>query len=668
MAYTAEEVDSVIRRLERDAERCLQAQGQATTLNSGSKVVSAEWEFLTSADVAREVGLKAVKGEKKWLDEVFGGTCERIGRLQMVLDSVRLSDKYARDARWLDLRGVVETIQAVLQELGTFKSWMPSTSKDKFSSGLLAGGKNVEELKSLVLQTLETNGVLGQIRAQLRLNVYKAIDCDEESIRGAPKLSVKLLKSPVGKLMAEIVAEFFDFYQFRHSLSVFLPESHLGKERRSRAEVAFDAGLVRVKSDTSILEQLVGLASSAGVPKGGDSGWHSSASSTTASSPPPQHAPVVSAWQPHSDTSAAPQEVSKHEKTGQNRSLGERARSSAATALTEAISSSANAGGGGSRSSTLTAEVSERTSLKDEVRRKEDDFPDENPGGRDRRKLLGGKLPALSAGPTTPTSGTGKDLLPPLRTGLSVTSPSGSHNSVNLSTEEVSLSENQSGLAASGGSDVFDEMDRKFDRHLARLNRTVSGSGTSNASDAPKTEAAGAKGRLLGALSSAVASKVTSPPSKSHELTRSISGSPVTSRAGSPERSQAPSPAASSRSISRSLGSEVPEATAAASGSEPGTPPTSHAKNALATSMEESIDAISVDESAGSGSLDLTVGRTPDTAAKDRSTLPSKSIPADDVAEEVQSESIEERFSEEGSFCIEGCEDNEDHQSSDDKF
>lgn len=489
MAYTAEEVDSVIRRLERDAERCVQAQGQATTLNSGSKVAAAEWEFLNSADAAREVGLKAVKGEKKWLDEVFGGTCERIGRLRMVLDSMRLSDKHERDARWVDLRGVVETIQAVLQELGTFKSWMPSSSKDKFSSGLLAGGKNVEELKSLVLQTLETNGVLGQIRAQLRLNVYKAIDCDEESIRGAPKLTVKLLKSPVGKLMAEIVAEFFDFYQFRHSLSVFLPESHLGKERRSRAEVAFDAGLVRVKSDTSILEQLVGLASSASLPKGADSGWHSSASSTTASSPPPQHAPVVSAWQPHSDASAAPQEVFKHEKTGQNRSLGERSRSSAATALTEAISSSVNAsGGGGSKSSTVTAEASERVSPKDEARRKEDDFLDEYPGGRDRRKLLGGKLPALGAGTTTPTNGAGKDLLPPLRTGLNVTSPNGSHNSLNLSTEEVSLSEQQSGLAASGGSDVFDEMDRKFDRQL-RLNRTVPGTGTSNASDAPKTEA-----------------------------------------------------------------------------------------------------------------------------------------------------------------------------------
>ncbi|CAJ1344001.1 unnamed protein product [Effrenium voratum] len=87
--------------------------------------------------------------------------------------------------------------------------------------------------------------------------------------------------------MAEIVAEFFEFYQFRHSLSVFLPEANLGKERRSRREVAVDAGLMKVNSDTSILEQLISLASSTLSHKGGE-GWHSSASSTTASSPPPQ--------------------------------------------------------------------------------------------------------------------------------------------------------------------------------------------------------------------------------------------------------------------------------------------------------------------------------------------------------------------------------------------
>jgi hypothetical protein len=34
----------------------------------------------------------------------------------------------------------------------------------------------MDELKNLVIQTLETNGILGQIRAKLRSSVFKVID------------------------------------------------------------------------------------------------------------------------------------------------------------------------------------------------------------------------------------------------------------------------------------------------------------------------------------------------------------------------------------------------------------------------------------------------------------------------------------------------------------
>mmetsp|Transcript_24663 Transcript_24663/g.57263 ORF Transcript_24663/g.57263 Transcript_24663/m.57263 type:complete len:133 (+) Transcript_24663:85-483(+) len=120
--------------------------------------------------------------------------------------------------------------------------------------------RNAEELKKLVVRTLQTNGVLGQIRAELRTSVYKAIDNDDDVGTSTVVRSEKLKKSPVNQLMAEIVAEFLEFYQFRHSLSVFLPESNLGKERRSRTEVGQDAGLSRVHTETSILEQVISLA------------------------------------------------------------------------------------------------------------------------------------------------------------------------------------------------------------------------------------------------------------------------------------------------------------------------------------------------------------------------------------------------------------------------
>jgi hypothetical protein len=43
----------------------------------------------------------------------------------------------------------------------------------------------MDELKNLVIQTLETNGALGQLRAQLRSSVFKVIDNQDQG--GADK-------------------------------------------------------------------------------------------------------------------------------------------------------------------------------------------------------------------------------------------------------------------------------------------------------------------------------------------------------------------------------------------------------------------------------------------------------------------------------------------------
>eukprot|EP00811_Abedinium_folium_P029786 NODE_4718_length_1856_cov_7.168884.p1 GENE.NODE_4718_length_1856_cov_7.168884~~NODE_4718_length_1856_cov_7.168884.p1 ORF type:complete len:459 (-),score=148.32 NODE_4718_length_1856_cov_7.168884:299-1675(-) len=119
------------------------------------------------------------------------------------------------------------------------------------------GDKRNEELKSLLVHTLEASGTLSQIRAELRASVHKAINSDEDQV-GTLALPSKLTKSPVGHLMAEVVAEFFEFYDFKHSLAVLIPESSLGRERRPRAEVAADAGFAGTLSDcVSVLEQLI---------------------------------------------------------------------------------------------------------------------------------------------------------------------------------------------------------------------------------------------------------------------------------------------------------------------------------------------------------------------------------------------------------------------------
>ncbi|CAE8645512.1 unnamed protein product, partial [Polarella glacialis] len=77
------------------------------------------------------------------------------------------------------------------------------------------------ELKSSVVQSLETSGLLAQIRAQLRANVFKAIERQDSSTKRAQKLWES---SPRAALSAELIADFFEFHGLYHSLSVFQVE------------------------------------------------------------------------------------------------------------------------------------------------------------------------------------------------------------------------------------------------------------------------------------------------------------------------------------------------------------------------------------------------------------------------------------------------------------
>lgn len=150
----------------------------------------------------------------------------------------------------------------------------------------------MDELKTLVMRALEKNGTLSSIRAELRANVYKAIDgggpdkgggeyaaAAVGNNRAGPPPSNKLSESPMGPVIAELVFEFLEFYGLWHTLSVFGPDS--GKDRRSprnRGELADEIGLLRPpQAGSTLLEQLVSQGLEA---RGGGS-------STVSSTPPP---------------------------------------------------------------------------------------------------------------------------------------------------------------------------------------------------------------------------------------------------------------------------------------------------------------------------------------------------------------------------------------------
>jgi len=113
----------------------------------------------------------------------------------------------------------------------------------------------VDELKAQVFSSLEANGFLAQIRAQLKVSVYEALNKNAGEEEG---IQAKMLhEAPRGTLLLEVVADFLDFFGLQRALSVLAPEARLPSPRRGRAEVAAEAGLPTLIGERSILDQLI---------------------------------------------------------------------------------------------------------------------------------------------------------------------------------------------------------------------------------------------------------------------------------------------------------------------------------------------------------------------------------------------------------------------------
>ena len=118
------------------------------------------------------------------------------------------------------------------------------------------------ELRDLVAQTLEANGVLGKIRAQLRASVFLALE-EQESAQNKNAFLNRDLKSFVktkeGRLVTSLVREFMDFFQLEFSLSVFDPETGSKDLYEGRNSLAKDLNITESESTKSspLLAQLL---------------------------------------------------------------------------------------------------------------------------------------------------------------------------------------------------------------------------------------------------------------------------------------------------------------------------------------------------------------------------------------------------------------------------
>ena len=113
----------------------------------------------------------------------------------------------------------------------------------------------MEEMKELIIQSLETKGVLGQIRAHLRSAVFKVVDEQDQQfntgcgLKWENKTLYKILETKIGTLLAEIIREFMEYFRMDYSLSIFIPECGISPERLNRKEILGKLGIMNNPSN-----------------------------------------------------------------------------------------------------------------------------------------------------------------------------------------------------------------------------------------------------------------------------------------------------------------------------------------------------------------------------------------------------------------------------------
>lgn len=108
----------------------------------------------------------------------------------------------------------------------------------------------MEDLKSLVITQLEDEGTLNNMRAQLRSQVFKAIEkyADKPTKQQAGfqwqnPIAHKIAENEDAKLMAQMIREFLEFYRMDYTLSVYLPEVAMSNDAVQRDDLAKQGGV-----------------------------------------------------------------------------------------------------------------------------------------------------------------------------------------------------------------------------------------------------------------------------------------------------------------------------------------------------------------------------------------------------------------------------------------
>ena len=94
---------------------------------------------------------------------------------------------------------------------------------------------SVEELKNALKETLEQRGVLNQIKAIMRQEIYEAIESDDNP---KPKLSKENI------IINELIKDYLNYNNYTHSSSVFLSETGQPKDLYDRNSISKELNII----------------------------------------------------------------------------------------------------------------------------------------------------------------------------------------------------------------------------------------------------------------------------------------------------------------------------------------------------------------------------------------------------------------------------------------
>jgi len=136
------------------------------------------------------------------------------------------------------------------------------------SASTTATEEDTEQLRDLVAATLEKEGILGKIKAQLRAHVYLSLEGESSKGKALAQESknhklAAFLSNTNGRLVASLVREFLQFFDLDFSLAVFDPETNIGRDvqYRERTKLCSALGLTELTDpEAPLLSEIMRLS------------------------------------------------------------------------------------------------------------------------------------------------------------------------------------------------------------------------------------------------------------------------------------------------------------------------------------------------------------------------------------------------------------------------